>query len=623
MTTRVDWLHTWLAASLLLIASVGTAHAAKYLNKEVEITGHWRGGRIEVSSIQVPKIPKGSNTGQISGTIARVEPAARRFYIGPVAIQWSRRTEFEGLAPPVDLVVGRSVRVSGRIAAPGRLAASTIRARSAYGTRIKLRSTVTSETKLADRSLRVTLLGIQVRVPKKVVGRATTLIRRPDDRRPKDQFSTVIAGRPLTIGGEYNFEFDDRVDFELGADFDDITRIDQELQLEFFYPFTEEVSLFAELKALDQREIDAEDPARDRDLRTNTQLQRGEMWLFVDRLFSPQTGLQLGRQDFREKREWWWDEDLDAVRFYYDEDDVHLQIALAQELAKISNKQDFIDPEQEDVTRILGNLVWQWRKRQLLELYFLDQHDGSSDYILTQVVTRDEEDEVDGDFTWFGARARGKIKFKHAGRLLYWLDTAWVTGEETDYDFDPVTREVDDIDTIDVDGSAFDLGASWSTRLPGRPAFTLGYARGSGDATAGDGVDKAFRQTGLQDNNGRFHGVNRFRYYGELLRPELSNLEILTLAYGQPLGVRSSLEVVYHRYQQVHADNDVRDARLRIDPNGIDTDIGEELDFVLGFRKWQHVDIEAVLGLFRAGDAYGVNSGDTARFMKLEFTYNF
>lgn len=54
------------------------------------------------------------------------------------------------------------------------------------------------------------------------------------------------------------------------------------------------------------------------------------------------------------------------------------------------------------------------------------------------------------------------------------------------------------------------------------------------------------RQTGLQDNNGEFFGVDCFRYYGELLRPELSKLQITTLALGFRMLTNSSIEFVYH-----------------------------------------------------------------------------
>ena len=42
-----------------------------------------------------------------------------------------------------------------------------------------------------------------------------------------------------------------------------------------------------------------------------------ESWIHFGKLFGTNLELQIGRQNFEEKREWWWDEDLDSIRFYY------------------------------------------------------------------------------------------------------------------------------------------------------------------------------------------------------------------------------------------------------------------------------------------------------------------
>ena len=66
-------------------------------------------------------------------------------------------------------------------------------------------------------------------------------------------------------------------------------------------------------------------------------------------------------------------------------------------------------------------------------------------------------------------------------------------------------------------------------------------------------MDHAFRQTGIQDNNDKFGGVTSFKYYGELLEPELSNLHILTAGIGRRFGRRMSLDLIYHNYRQDEA----------------------------------------------------------------------
>lgn len=52
-------------------------------------------------------------------------------------------------------------------------------------------------------------------------------------------------------------------------------------------------------------------------------MERDQAWVFLDRILGSSFGLQLGRQNFKETREWWWDDDLDAVRLYFDRAGLH------------------------------------------------------------------------------------------------------------------------------------------------------------------------------------------------------------------------------------------------------------------------------------------------------------
>ena len=101
-----------------------------------------------------------------------------------------------------------------------------------------------------------------------------------------------------------------------------------------------------------------------------------------------------------------------------------------------------------------------------------------------------------------------------------------------------------------------DVGGRWDSRLPGQPSFILGYALGSGDKNPQRGSDRAFRQTGLQAND------EEFRTYGELLRPELSNLSIPTLAVQFPIFWKSHIEFAYRHFRQVYPAPFLRDARI-------------------------------------------------------------
>jgi hypothetical protein len=258
--------------------------------------------------------------------------------------------------------------------------------------------------------------------------------------------------------------------------------------------------------------------------------------------------VQIGRQNFRERRQWWWDADLDAVRLYFNRKNFYFETAFAQELGYASTEFDKYDPEEEGVRRVLGQASWRRQKDHRLDLFFLRHNDVSPRHRVNQFVP-------------------------------------------------------------------------WQTQLPWHPTFTLSYALGSGGNAEGE--DRSFRQTGLQENNNKFNGVDRFRYYGELLRPELSNLRLITAAAGLRFWHASSIEFLYHRYRQYQPADFLRGARLKADPEGVDPALGEEWNVVIGLEELQRLEIEIVGGMFRAGKAYGGLAGEVAYNAILKMDFNF
>ena len=168
-----------------------------------------------------------------------------------------------------------------------------------------------------------------------------------------------------------------------------------------------------------------------------------------------------------------------------------------------------------------------------------------------------------------------------------------------------------------VRGWAFDLGVRWDSQLPGEPLFTLGYAVGSGDKNPERSPDRAFRQTGLQSND------EEFRTYGEILRPELSNLSIPVVAVRFPIFSKTYVEFAYRHFRQLYAVPFVRDGRIETDPNGINKNIGQEWMLYSLIKQWKNIEIELVGAAFRAGNAYGPLSGKMAYSLFTKVTWEF
>jgi len=441
------------------------------------------------------------------------------------------------------------------------------------------------------------------------------LTEREDQRRPAAPWSALVAGRPLTVSGEYELELAWVRRFHL-EDVDEDERdppdrliLEHGLEVEGFYSFGEPLSLFVQLRVAME-----DDLVHGRfDEVSASYVERGEMWLHSEDVLGTGVDFEVGRLAFEDERRWWWDGELDGVRLAYETERVDVALALARELAPERGDRDGIDPEHEDVLRVLGEASWDWLPNQTLELFLLHQDDRSGGERPGALVHEEDEDESDARLTWLGARLMGVYPLRTRGLLGYWADVAWVGGEEEVLELEAVSRRrsvVEGASRRDVSGWAIDAGAAWILALPYEPRLFAGYAFGSGDSSRDAGRrDHAFRQSGLQANEAGFGGVERFPHYGVLLDPELSNLEVWTVGVGATVLRSSSVDLVYHHYRLARPSASLPDARFEAELTGRDRDVGHAVDLVLALEEWERVEFELIGSLFRAGRAFGARRG--------------
>jgi alginate production protein len=284
----------------------------------------------------------------------------------------------------------------------------------------------------------------------------------------------------------------------------------------------------------------------------------------------PGLSFRLGRQELEDQREWLYDADLDGIRAIYERDRLAFEIVAGRELAF---KENLLKPkpEEDKIDNYIATLSFAPSEDHLLSAY---------------TFLRDGRSGLDEDPVYFGLRARGTA----TDRLSYWGNVTMLRGRA---------------DGNRLRGRALDLGATY--RVPGAPgvSLTLAYAYGSGDPDPSGGVDRQFRQTGLHDNTYRYNGVEDFRYYGETLDPDLSNIEIFTAGIGIRPTPRSSIDLTYHRYRQNEAtDDDIPGARIRAETNGESRDIGQGVNLILGYHEIEDVRLRAKFGWFIPGNAF-------------------
>ncbi len=426
------------------------------------------------------------------------------------------------------------------------------------------------------------------------------LTEREDKRRPTRPFSIEIRGHDLVLGGELEFELLELRRWISGEQVDEPDRrlLSQALELEAFYSIGKALSFFAQVQVALEEDLLPES----RDEVSDQFVERGEMWIASENIAESGFSLEAGRLDFEDDRRWWWDEELDAVRVIWERETTELALAYGREIWPQRSDVSFVDPQHDRVSRGIAEFSWDYAPDHGFQLFALREHDRSPTRAVGSVIDTAREDEPDSKLTWFGARATGVFSVGSAGLLGYWIDTAALRGREhwTEYEQISDTRsEVVSVERRDVDGWAFDLGASWLPPLEIEPRIFASYALAS----------EHFRQTGLHANEAGFGGVERFGQYGFLLQPDLSNLQVWTAGVGCSLLRSSSLDLVYHEFRLHQPADSLWDAELELELTGDSRKLGREIDLVLALEEWEQLELEFAVAAFQPGPALGDDQG--------------
>ena len=350
--------------------------------------------------------------------------------------------------------------------------------------------------------------------------------------------------------------------------------------------------------------------------------------------------IRVGRQRIREERALWWNRDLDAVSLIYDATLFTGLLTVGENLMEYRSTGDAFNEDDQKILRILGETSWQWRNDHFLEarVAWQDDHSGINDVGYT--LRSEHRDDEDSDLLWFGARAKGDLSVPNSGlveNIKYRADIMGLTGEQENETTTPNadgTRTVTGMTDQDVRGWATDLSADITIPVGRKPILSLGYAFGSGDSDPTDDDIDAFRQTGLDGNTSRLVGSSSSFYnYGSVLRPDLSNIHIVTAGLGVPVLEGSQLGTIYHYYRLDDESTSIPTSGVSAPLSGTDADLGHGVDVVLDMDVSQELDIhqkgfdriglKTTLGGFFAGDAYGAGEGETAFRAQVDLSLRF
>lgn len=560
----------------------GDAHDLR-VGHWVEVKGRYQGARRLVAG-EIEVLPPDDDW-TLVGTVESVDFARERFSVLGQIVHVSSKTSWEGVS--LGEIKGRRVKLKGVHRGPGKFSAREVLPRGKGRDAIEGRI---DYIRRGEDGLELYIANLIVEVPDDVdvtfpEGRGVELAplrhkapppeereyRDIDDRIP----GTIRLTDSLTLGALLEAKVEHERDFDLNRD-RARDRTDRRLSISGQLRWTPNDRSSALLRGRFTRNGRLQEGDPD-EVTTNPDL--SEAWLRVRRIANTGFEIQVGRQDFDEPREWIYDENLDAVRLAYERPSWRAEFSVSTVFADSSDRNE----NSVNYIAYVSNNDFQ----RHLAAYVIDRRDDRSprDYPIH-----------------FGVRALGD-----------WLPDQQMWAEAS------ILRGYTGGQNLEAWG--LDVGSTWSPEWLEPWNITAGWAIGSGDEDRSDGTVKDFQQSGFQDNNGKFVGVTSFRYYGEIVDPELSNLSVLTLGVGLRPSQDLSADLVWHAYHQVEPADFLRNVGIKPKPDGIHTDLGMEIDFILGLRRFGGADFELVAARFEPGAA--LPGADPAWLGAFQIRYRF
>lgn len=384
------------------------------------------------------------------------------------------------------------------------------------------------------------------------------VLRRDED---EQQVRPLQIGNAVTIGGRVETTLTDRTDFDLDdRDPDRNQRVDSRVQILASAALTPTFDTYVKVSSARRMPVfdDRAPAAASGDVRVE------EAYLTITEPAGLRLVATVGRQRFRDAREWFFDEYLDAARVKTDIASWTVEAAVARAVFRPAPG----DREPRDSQHLIASATTRLGDANV-QAFLISRRDDSS---------RQHP-------AWLGALVTGPL----AQHGKYWSLVSVRRGRAG---------------AVRLRGWAVDLGTTWQVPLYPQASITAGFATASGDDHAGDDVDATFRQTELHDNKTRFGGLKRFAYYGEVLRPDLSDLSILTLGVTATSVRKLSLDVMYHRYLHRSAGRWDGDFDIKAAPDHGARHLGDEVDVIVASQAIRGVDLSLIVGVFQPGVAF-------------------
>jgi len=288
-------------------------------------------------------------------------------------------------------------------------------------------------------------------------------------------------------------------------------------------------------------------------------------------LFENRANILVGRKYINDKRGWYYKSSLDLLGLSNKNDLLLYQFFVGTRINKNRAGYDpnAVDKNLKGVQLFIGHVSYEFFKENTLEGFYIYEDNKNAQKKLG----------------WRGLRIQGKIAQKNSDILSYWGDIATMHGKYQKHN---------------AQGLGYDIGLKYSlTRYAS--AIALSSAYGSGGSTL-------YLQPSFTNNRSNYLSKDiSFRYYGEFLQPELSNMWIssLYLLHHFNNNPQTTAIVAIHNYtQNKSSTTQYTTTEYILQPNGQKSDIGNEIDCILHYDIVQNSYWRFSAGYFIGGKAF-------------------
>lgn len=296
-----------------------------------------------------------------------------------------------------------------------------------------------------------------------------------------------------------------------------------------------------------------------------------DMYVSSKNLFDNRANFLLGRKYLKDRRGWYYKTALDTIGISNKDDLLLYEFYLGTRLNKNTMAYDpnAIQTNLKGVKFFFGHLSYEYRKDNTIEAFYIYEDNKNA---LKKLG-------------WTGFRLQGSLPQQNLNNLLYWIDVASMSGK---------------YQNNSAIGLGYDFGALY---------YMNEKDIGLGASLAyGSGGSKRYMQPSFTNNRSNYLSKDvSYRYYGEFLQPELSNMWISTINLVHHFnGDQNTTAIVaLHNYTQDKAIKSQYNATNKtVLPNGKSTQIGNEIDLILHYDLFTNSYWRFSFGYFMGGSAF-------------------